>query len=209
MAIAIDATTHSTGKTWSHTCTGSNLILFVGWTGNVTTDLVTGITYNGAAMTPIDKVLTPGDRYVYLYCLVNPDVGTHDVIVTEPTGDYVGGYSTSYTGAKQTGQPDSSNKGTVNPASSITVATTVVASNCWLAGVVNAVNSSYTLSAGTGAYGRNFADKYDGFVDSNGVVSTGSQSMQVLTTNSEAMAMIIASFSPNLTTTSGNMLLLF
>lgn len=58
MAIAFDATTTSslgsavTSITFSHTCTGSNRILFV-CTANNGGANVTGVTYNGVAMTNI------------------------------------------------------------------------------------------------------------------------------------------------------------
>jgi hypothetical protein len=60
MAIAVDATSqdHSataTSLTFSHTCSGSNRILFVGIVGDITTDTVTGVTYAGVSMTLVGK----------------------------------------------------------------------------------------------------------------------------------------------------------
>ena len=53
--------TSATSLTWSHTCAGANRILFVGFLSNGT---VTGVTYNGVAMTQVgSSVFTPSPTY--------------------------------------------------------------------------------------------------------------------------------------------------
>ncbi len=193
MALALDTSTTSTLGTYSHTCTGSDLILFVGVNGD-TTDTLTSITYNGVSMTIISKVQVPGDRWDYLYALVGPATGAHNVVISGAS--FHASAAVSYTGASQTGQPDSFNTGTVTGNTVITVSTTVVAANCWL--IMWGSVDGGTMAAGTGTTFRNgsLAGGYAMF-DSNGTVGTGSQSLQFNTgaTNGNK-AGVIASFKP-------------
>lgn len=189
MAIALDVYTAASGtSSWSHTCTGSDIILLVG--AYALSDTVSSVTYNGVSMTLIGKTTFPGSgrQGAYLYYLINPATGSHTVSVTGGTG--IG--SASYTGAKQTGQPDSSNTGT-QTGTAITMTTTVVASNCWLVGVEADPNGGETAGAGTTIRGT------DGnglvFADSNGVVGTGSQSL-VVNHGNGASAWVVASIAP-------------
>jgi len=183
----------NTSLTWSHTCTGTNLILFVGVFGDSATDSISGVKYAGVSMTLINKVKATGDRWCYLFVLVGPSTGVNNVVVSASASIAIDGASASYTGAKQTGQPDSSNTGT-NNLTSITVSTTVVAANCWLFAVFRA--NVTTGSAGTGS---NQLQASNGLyiADSNGTVATGSRSMSYSNTGGSAWAAVIASFSPS------------
>jgi len=175
MAIAFDASSISANpgdKTFSHTCTGTNLILIVGvYDGfNGTLD------YNGVSMTQLGT----WQNNTGLFYLINPATGTHTVtLTTSNSGTTFRMVAASYTGVKQTGFPDSSATGnsTSNP---VTPTTTVVASNCWVVGVVN--------GSGSGHYTSNKTDRREGFAssagagsislilsDTNGTVATGSQ----------------------------------
>ena len=121
MAVAFDAVGPSsagqsvagttTGTSWSHTCTGSNLVLIVQVAGGNTTNLnVTGVTfaatYNGVSMTQIGAISnTGGTGVVVQFGLIAPATGANTVAVTvasTPTGgiDLECG-STSFTGADQ------------------------------------------------------------------------------------------------------------
>ncbi len=77
--------------TWSHTCTGSNLVLFVGIAvgrPNATDANITigAVTYNGVAMTLVPNSLVHSNNqtagYAVLYYLVNPATGAHTVSVS-------------------------------------------------------------------------------------------------------------------------------
>lgn len=150
MAIAFDVASNGragpsvTSLTFSHTCTGSNLILVVGTSVSDTTDTnrpVTGITYAGVAMTKIreDDEAT-ADFTSGLWYLINPATGANNIVVTT-TGSVsriiAGGIS--LTGAAQSGQPDAHN-GALTTTTSITVDVTTVADNCW---VIDAYSSSW------------------------------------------------------------------
>src|SRR6266852_9546104 len=96
-----------TTLTYSHavSATGTNRILFV----NVKTadTSVSSVTYNGVALTSIASDHgTYSNYYDFLYYMVAPATGTHDVVITLPSSDYFQSTAASYTGASQTGVPD-------------------------------------------------------------------------------------------------------
>ena len=107
MAIALDVGTSGgnngggTSHTYSHTCTGSNLILFVGVSTNSSSDLITGVTYNSVAMTLVDKQAGTSTNYSYLFYLINPATGANNVVVSASSSTTIYSGAVSYTGAKQ------------------------------------------------------------------------------------------------------------
>lgn len=193
-------TNPGTSHTFSHTCTGSDLILFVGVMGDVTTDRITGVTYNGVAMTLIDKILEGDDfpRWAYLYYLIAPATGAHNVVISASASIALGGSASSYTGASQTGQPDASNKNSgSNVASGVdyTTSVTTIADNCWT--VMFTKNDSGTATASTGSTLRTSNASGLSMWDSNGVISpAGARSMSVQRNATSDWASVIASFSP-------------
>lgn len=201
MAIALDAVTdqaQATGSTYSfsHTCTGSDRILWVGIFGD-TTDTLTGITYNGVAMTVAQKVgMGFGDRWIYLYYLVNPATGSNTVSATFSASTAAKAVAVSYTGAKQTGQPDNSNNWTDLFVSSISHSITTVADNCWMVFIAK-TNGAGTPSAGTGSTSRGGSNSF-AFFDSNGPITpAGSYSMACSVGGSAVWGSCMASFSPS------------
>lgn len=186
MAIALDASTSGGGDnlTFAHTCTGSNLILFVGGAADYQADRVTGITYGGVAMTQVNKGQLDGDRWQYLYYLVNPPTGANNVVVSGPTGGFYKFSAISYTGASQTGVPDSSALNMPVPASTTyAISTTSIADNCWAVAIIRA-NSGGAKTAGANTTMRaNNADT--AFFDNNAAKTpAGSITLNVSCTNS-------------------------
>lgn len=116
MAVAFDAASNSNGGnvesiTWSHTCTGSNLVLYVGVHEAYGVDHVSGVTYNGVAMTRVkDSFVATG---CYVYRLIAPATGANNVVVTFSSllnrGKAVG--AVSFTGADQTTPEHTSTEG--------------------------------------------------------------------------------------------------
>ena len=108
--IAFDAqsksSTTGTSLTFSHTVSGSNRVLIVAASSNGG-DHITGITYNAVAMTQQAK-LAVGTNYVYLYYLIAPDTGAHDVVVSSGSSVVLVACAVSYTGVSQSGFPDAS-----------------------------------------------------------------------------------------------------
>lgn len=203
MAIAFDAATDgsfgASPRTFSHTVTGSNPILFV--FASVNTGVVPTATYNSVAMTEVNKILTGtsgSSRDHYLFVLMNPATGANNVSITASAGNVFGG-AMSYTGAATTGQPDSSGTNFSTSATSLTGSTTVVGSNCWLVGLFQCDSGATSWTAGSGT---TFRSRYGGFnqfgmFDSNGTVGTGSQSLIGNTnTTADKIQCVIASFAP-------------
>lgn len=185
-----------TSLTYSQTCTGSNLILFVGVGVESASDIVTGVTYNGVAMTrvPTNGFQTGNGESAYLYYLINPPTGAHNVVVSTNTSTDIRSSSASYVGSRQINQPDASNKNTLaGTPGSITTSVTTTVDNCWL--VSYCQSNSGALSAGTGTTSRN-ASATQSIGDSNGAKSpAGAYSMQWTATH--GFNMIIASITPS------------
>src|SRR5574343_1236915 len=98
----------------------SNSIMVVYGSGHTASDAITSITWNGVALTKV-QVQAPAysnDRYIYLYILLNPDTGTHDLVVNNSSSVFFFGGIAIYSGCLQSGQPDNSDKSTSNTASS-------------------------------------------------------------------------------------------
>ncbi len=109
MALAIEATSNSNGSssplTWSHTCAGSERLLVVGVAMNPgSSGSVSGVTYNGAALTPAGLAIgDASDDEVSFWNLIAPATGTNNIIVTvsgSVSGMVAG--AVSFTGAHQT-----------------------------------------------------------------------------------------------------------
>lgn len=198
MAIAFDAATtpvnnsNSTSLTFSHTCTGSNRALFVA-TGLHTSDVVTGVTYGGVAMTLMGKV-TNG-RWVYIYGLLNPASGANDVVVTcSSAADFLGATAMSYTGVLQSGLPDAVNTFTGN-STTITTSLTSVADNCWFL-VAGRMGPNATASTNT-TYRGNMNDTWEVVGDSNGPKTpAGSFSMTSTSSSANPWNVVMLSVAP-------------
>jgi len=202
MAIAYDTTTQGeqtgTSITQSHTCTGSDRLLLVGVTPGEasTSDIITGVTYNGVAMSLIDKQAETSGITVYIFGLVNPASGAHDYVISSSSSVAIKYCGVSYTGVKQTGLPDSVAKGT-DADTSITMTTTTVADNCWLASVLSKHRND-SAGANTTRRGISASDNF-AFYDSNGAKTpAGSYSLNSTLTGSPPTdtAYVVISFAP-------------
>lgn len=205
--IALDSSSSSeasaaTSLTYSHTCSGTNRILIVGIGSDDNPgdgDIVTGVTYNGVAMTQIVKRITDNatftNRYAYLYYLINPASGANNIVVSASASGNIRANSISYTGALQSGQPDAFTSGGVAAATSKAVALTTVVNNCWMVsfGVCVLVGPP---SAGTGITARGSGSTNTAIGDSNGALAIGSNSMTWTQSGSDSFNILQASFSP-------------
>lgn len=149
--IAVDAVSNSSTSggspfTWNHTCTGSNMYLVVALY-NSAGDQVTGVTYNGTAMAQVSKQNVFGGAEAYLFILANPTTGSSLAIsVTKSSGNMTG-CAVSYSGCKQTGQPDASTTGTSGASTTYSEALVSIADKCWhITGVFG--NATNAISAG-------------------------------------------------------------
>ena len=186
MAIAFDAATNtslvtSTVITYNHTCTGTDRILFVGVFAR--NQLVTAVTYAGATMTEVGAREGPqggSSDYISLYQIVNPASGTNQVSVTIAASAVLISGSVSYTGAKQSGQPDNSANNNDTAEATTTTTLTTVADNSWLMGMVRAGTDGVT-NASTGTTQRVVGTGHFQMYDGNGLI-TPAGSASIVTT---------------------------
>lgn len=157
MAIAFDSanktafasTDGSNQRTLSHTCTGTDLGLIVFIRNNANSDTLTGVTYNGVSMNQALKFHETGGNsaYVYIYTLTGPTTGTNNIVASFSGAETVTIFSHSYTGVSQTSMVDATSSGSAT-ASSLTLSTTTVADNCWVATQFRAYAANETASTG-------------------------------------------------------------
>lgn len=211
MAIAVDATSSSANQTGSsvtfaHTCGGSNRILVVAVSIAAGIPTVSGITYNGVALTQIATVLgVAADRRTELWYLIAPATGANNIVVTlsGAPGAFFNVGAVSYTGVKQTGQPDATaNTNNTSNVTTTSQAVTTVDDNCWLVGAIcdGAADGSAVQSGTTfrlSVYNRVGAAGYElFFIDSNGAKTPAGSYSLGETHNSNRSAIIVASLSP-------------
>lgn len=203
-SVAFDATSNSGAKSsvssysWSHTCTGDNLLLAFGdsesQSGVGSPAGVTTVTYNAVNLT---YIRTDARNYVRstIYYLIAPDAGAHTVAVTlAGTVAIVVGGVVSYTGAKQSGQPDAHN-GANNNNASATVSVTTIADNCW---VFDAVAARYDWSISTCDNTQRWqVNRNAGGSDTNAPKTpAGAQAMSWTLSGTDNWAISAASFAP-------------
>ena len=218
MAIAFDASSQGatnsgvTSLTVSHTCTGSNGILFTYIAYQGTDRTISGATYNGVSMTAVynNQIIASALTHALFY-IVNPATGANNIVVTMSgsTGQRLGMCSASYTGAKQTGVPDAQNvENSFASVSSRTLSVTTVADNCWLVGgVMTGVGVSAGSSTTIRTTNPSPMDYEIRIYDSNGPrTPAGSQGLTINVSPSNGLPMIVASFAPSVAAANGNFL---
>lgn len=132
MAIAFDATTTgnkgSAGSslTYSHTCTGSNLVLLVGVESR--NNDVTGVTYATVAMTQIGSAQVSADGLTTntVWQLAAPATGANNVVVSITGTNHIASVASSYTGVDQTTPvaTNASGTGTTQPTVNVSATST-------------------------------------------------------------------------------------
>jgi len=148
MAIAFNAATDggnnggsTNSLTFAHTCgAGADRLLVVGVAGDSAGgfDDITGVTYNGVAMTLAKKELADSasstTRHAYQYFLVAPATGANNVVVSCTNNHYLLCGAADYTGMKQSGQPDATtSQETAVSALTQTTSITPIAASSWAA----------------------------------------------------------------------------
>ncbi len=201
-AVSDSGTVSSTSLSWSHTTSGSDRVLLVTCRVGGAQDL-TGVTYNGVAMSQIRGYvqLDALSFYTVMWGLVAPTTGTNSIVVTRSSSDGLACNGASYTGVTQSGLPEASGQNAGGAASSLTVSASVSSTGAWL---VLGCNANYTSGAFTAGTSTTMRDEVSDFVgiqamfDSNGTVSTGTQSLQCLrAADSVSMAGIVAVLAPS------------
>jgi hypothetical protein len=191
-AIAFDA---SSWNSATHTCSGSNRLLIVGVIDGGS-DTITGVSYGGVAMTLLAK-LAHSSRYHYYYYLLNPASGENAISVGG-TGELTH-MSASYTGVKQTGQPDANSTNTKDTGTDIVGTVTTLVDKCWTIAFAGIPMANYDGAAGTGTYLRQDSPGYNNnaILDSNGAITPAGNTTLTYTSSVSTPGLIImASFAP-------------
>jgi hypothetical protein len=201
MAIAVDATSSgsasATSVTVAHTCTGSNRILFVGvWIQDSGTDKISGITYNGVSMTQIGKVINAQVESVYLYYLVAPASGTNNIVMSKTGTDLGYVLGVSYTGAKQSGQPDASITNDATQETTTTTSVTTVTDNCWTLLMMKSTGTGNSAGTGTTLRLDGPGNDSTGIYDSNAAITPAGSTSLIVTGGNDFRATVMAAFSP-------------
>lgn len=187
MAIAFDAATNGVPAfyfptcTFAHTCSGADRVLFVSYQGdNGAADLVTGVTYNGVALTHVASFLNNNNRWIGLWYLVNPAAGANNVVITVSANSVLFPIAWSYTGAIA---PEANATGTkAGGAGNVTLTVTTLTDQAWVVGAVVSSASGGGLSAGAATTERQDLGDIASY-DGNAPVSpAGSSTLTIATT---------------------------
>lgn len=216
MAIAFDTTTTSslwssvTSITFSHTCSGSDRMLFVA-TANNTGANISGVTYNGVAMTQIWTINNAAPSKMYFWYLIAPATGANNITVTATGTCSIIAKSVSYTGVKQSGQPDATITNWPTTTTSWSQSLTTVANNCWI--IMSGMWRNWsTVTAGANTFIRSSIEVLLAWLflaDTNSAQTpAGSKTLNV-TSSSQEFTGIMASFSPSATSTTNSSFLAF
>ena len=211
MAIAFDAVSTggavATSLTIAHTCTGSDRILYAYLNTNFGTDFAVTATYNGVPMTAVSNLQnSSASGRLYDFYLINPASGTNNIVFTPNASANMNSVNASYTGVRQSAQPDASGTTSAATASGATrtLTFTTIADNCWQ---ISGTHGGGDLpNASTGFTSR--ATEGNGRLgDSNAALTpAGSKSMSI--TNSGAgtisLSMVGISISPAIPGLAGN-----
>lgn len=200
-AIAFDAATNggtsgTTSLTFSHTTTGSNRILIVSVGKIDDGDVVTGVTYAGTAMTKAIAQPWPpnANSRMELWYLFAPATGANNVVITVSSNtNQVAGAAASYTGALQSGTPDTGFT-SENASGARTVTVNVTTANSWLVSNYKSADADPTAGTGTGRVGTPAGNP--NIMDSNAAVGSGNQTIGYTWDVSDRHIMLAMAFAP-------------
>lgn len=204
MAVARDAIVDggnnggsTSSLTFSVTTSGSDRLLFVGCVTIAATSTVTGVTYNGVAMSLVGSD-TQGTLATYLFKLADPASGANNVVITGSTTGYILAGALSYTGAD--GTIDAHEESFESAADGMTDSIITVDDNSWVVAFTSNPFPDGPAVAGTGLTRQTFDAAFGDWtlLDSNGAITpAGSYSATASpTTNGHNMVMILATISP-------------
>jgi len=188
------------GSTGGHSATvnipsGTNILIIYAYTGSAVGSFsppnagtVAGNSMTSCGTPPTGEQNSGwGSMFLYL----SPPSGNQTVAVSGATGAVTGFQWAAYSGAKQSGQPDSYGVTNSGTGANMVVSTTVVASNSWLVG--GQINQGSQPSTPTiRAYALRTSGGGQVLGDSNGTVGTGSQSLTFTLANSWRNGLVIS-----------------
>jgi hypothetical protein len=99
----------TTSLTYPYTVgTNSNRLLAVNVAGSTSVDDISSVTYAGTALNLIKKIQTPSGSWHYLYYLLSPASGTHNVVVAATSAHFLASEACSWYNVAQSNQPQAS-----------------------------------------------------------------------------------------------------
>ena len=127
---------------------GSNRMLFCAATGSTSIAVNPTLTYNGASMTIVNKVRTPGDLGHFQFQLVNPATGANNLVLTFAANTAMVLMCQGYSGVNQTTPINASATFcSATPTTSCT-SPTLVASSAIHAEVTATLDNTWTILSG-------------------------------------------------------------
>lgn len=181
MAIEVDSTANSsatsTSLTFSHTCSGLKRVLVVGVYSEA--DTITGVTYNGSALTLLGGGSVFGvGRYIKIFYIIAPSTGANNVVISSSGSTLIQGTSVSYTDVSQTEPLTNGAAAQAGVANTYGQSITTTKTDSWVAFIVaGAAGTVLTNNADTVA--RSTSGSGFGIYDSNTTRSVGSNGLHV------------------------------
>jgi len=206
MALAVDTTTatktasNTSISSNSHTCTGSNSVLFACFSIRSTNTLTVAPTYNGTTMTQLATTTGNTNMRHYIYYLINPTTGASHTVNATQSGSFPN-YAIatiSFSDANQSAQPDASALQGNTTTTSFSTSVTTIADGAWPIFWGNATSGA-ALTAGADTTVINqpevaFAGCF--FLRRTTAQATAGTSTLAVTSSSQNFSGIIASVAP-------------
>ena len=213
MAITYDAgssnfsggyTAGPTSKSWSHTCTGTNLILWLAvgiWRDVAGTGSVTSCTYDGVALTKyVEREAAGSTMYTALYYLIAPATGAKTLAVTV-TGatDAIKFVASSYSGVVQTSFLDANAYGDGYGTTATATVTTVADNSELVSSILHFGTGAITKGASQTEIAKDNGNSTAGGSSYQTTPKTpaGSTALTWTWTGSGDWSMVAASFKPD------------
>jgi hypothetical protein len=189
------------GGNFSTSYTGSVLthgLLVACISGNDSaSDTLTAVTYGGNALSLGAKVFVSGNRWIYLYYLLNPPSGSNTFAITQSGGNFLIPVVAEYSGVLQSSQPDATATHTDNAGNTFVTTTVTVANNAsWPVLCVQTNGTGYSSGTNAAVRVQDGALFITALYDSNAPVSPGSYSMTANFNNFRTSTSVITSFQP-------------
>lgn len=186
-------------NTFAHTVAGSNRVMIVAPVDYQGSHTVSGVTYNGVALTKLASQVGGVESQVQdteIWYLVAPATGAHDVVVTwSGATTFSAAGSFSYTGVNQT-TPFKSSATKANNASTSneSLSTTTDGANCWLIGATYTRTGNPSAGAGTSFIVGVASDL--GLWDSNAAVASGTPALAWTSAGKTWPGIIVGALAP-------------
>ena len=204
MAIAFNSANQqvnaSSTNTISLACSGSDRLVIACVADDAKGTM--SVTYNGTSLTSIANVEdTSGFFKLHFFYLLNPATGTNNLVATRGTnsGDFYL-FGATYTGIKQTGQPDASTTNAQTSGTTQTTSLTTIANNSWSILFTSADSGGLAASTNSTLRGS-ILNGFSGLFDSNSAITPAGSFSMSTTMNSGLRTAIMVSFSPSASST--------